>query len=86
MSFKGYSFSSSLTILPIRLKKYKERLELTILIKSISLLIPSCSYYKKHSRSCLVLESSSSKCSKCVYYKIKYDHDSPSVADIAAVS
>jgi hypothetical protein len=69
----------------IRLKKYKERLKLTLLIKSRGITMPPCSYYKKHLRTYVVSYESSSRYNEYVRRGIKYDVASPLASNMAAV-
>jgi hypothetical protein len=58
-----------------RLKKYKERLELTILIESFEkrILISLCSYYTNNVCSYIVVKENSSRCNKYIRRSRKYD-------------
>jgi hypothetical protein len=70
---------------PERSKKYKERLELALLIEAYGLTMPSCSYCEANARKCVVAKESSSRCNECVRRGRKCDVQGPSAGDISTV-
>lgn len=70
---------------PIRSKKYKERVELALLIELQGDIMPSCTYCEAHSRTCVVLKENSSRCSECVRRGAKCDISGPSAADLRSL-
>ena len=70
---------------PQRSRKYRERIELALLIESIGVKMPQCSYCEKHSRDCIVSEGNSARCNECVRRGTKCDVEGPSANDIASL-
>jgi hypothetical protein len=72
-------------ILPERSKKYKERLDLALLIEYSGILMPTYSLYESNHRSYIVASESSSRCNECVRRGRKCDVKGPSSSDMSAV-
>ena len=84
MSQVSNSFPSFI-ILPNRLKKYKERLDLTLLIEYSGLPISSYSLYRATGRSYIITKESSSRYNEYVRRGRKYDVQGPSSLDIQSI-
>ena len=70
---------------PSRSRKYQERLSLALLIDSLGIDMPPCSYCEKNSRRCVVSEGHSARCSECARRGQKCDVEGPSQGDLASV-
>ena len=77
--------NASFTMPPLRSRKYKERLELALLIEIQGDIMPSCTYCETNSRICVVLKENSSRCSECVRRGAKCDVSGPSAADLRSL-
>jgi hypothetical protein len=70
---------------PTRTKKYKERLELALLIEAHGFIMPSCSFCERLSRNCIVSSEDSTRCNECVRRGGKCDVAGPSARDMASL-
>ena len=70
---------------PIRSRKYKERVELALLIEACGITMPSCTYCEKHSRRCILSKENSIRCSECIRRGQKCDISGPSAGDMMSI-
>ena len=71
---------------PVRSKKYRERIELALLIESLGIeMILPCTYCEKHCRPCVVATEKSSRCNECVRRGNKCDVQGPSSSSLASL-
>ena len=68
-----------------RSKKYRERLELALLIEAHGVTMPQCSFCEKNERKCVVSTENSSRCNECVRRGQKCDVSGPSLSDLSSL-
>lgn len=70
---------------PLRSRKYKERVDLALVIESRGITMPSCSTCERAQRKCVVSDADSTRCSECVRQGRRCDVAGPSSSDMRSV-